>query len=442
MKKKFVTHILRFFIGLGFSSLCSTSSADAILHELYMRGLQYDDSYNQVISQLKIDGLDFSSINAKFYPNITSSIYQIETESSSKGPTQSVTSDGRYSSTGYEIRFNQVIYDQELLNQADSYNLKKNALKYKLLVAQQELIIQVADAYWSVLEALHILSEEKSRLDLYQILYEQAKKRKAQGIASTNEFNQIEAEALEQEYQTDLALSSYEFVANELYQKTFFEYQKGDVNNIELVQCPILEFPKQYNDDYLDIALAHNQELNLYREELRAFQQERNAKKAAYLPKLNLSLDYSNSDQVGGSFDGSETNRTQAKLSLDWPIYLGGQRSVDVKRSVAQLGAQQRKVELYIPKLQRKLGLILKQIVTRKKSLDAIEFAEKQISKKYRRMMDEVIIGSITKTDAMQVSIDVKRLLSKKVTACKSLVLNQLELMKILGVLDAQQLMK
>jgi outer membrane protein TolC len=208
------------------------------------------------------------------------------------------------------------------------------------------------------------------------------------------------------------------------------------------VQCPILEFPKQYNDDYLDIALVHNQELNLYREELRAFQQERNAKKSAYLPKLNLSVDYSNSDQVGGSFDGSETNRTQAKLSLDWPIYLGGQRSVDVKRSVAQLGAQQRRIELYIPKLQRKLGLILKQIVTRKKSLETIEFAEKQMSKKYRRMMDEVIIGSITKTDAMQVSIDVKKLLSKKVTACKSLVLNQLELMKILGVLDAQQLMK
>jgi outer membrane protein TolC len=222
MEKKFVTHMLRFFIGLVFSGLCSTSSADEILYELYMRGLQYDDSYNQVISQLNIDGLDLSSINAKFYPSITSSIYQIETESSSQGPTQSVTSDGRYSSTGYEIRFNQVIYDQELLNQADSYNLKKNALKYKLLVAQQELIIQVADAYWSVLEALQILSEEKARLDLYQILYKQAEKRKAQGIASTNEFNQIESEALEQEYQTDLALSSYEFVVNELYQKTLF----------------------------------------------------------------------------------------------------------------------------------------------------------------------------------------------------------------------------
>lgn len=440
MEKKLFIQLL--CVVIGFGGLYKVSSADETLYELYIRGLQYDDSYIQTISQLQIDGLDLSSINSKFFPTISSSIYQIETESTSKGPTQSVTSDGRYSSSGYEIRVNQVIYDQALLNQAESDNLKKNALKYKLQISQQELIMQVVNAYWSVLEALQVLKEEQARHDLYQLLYEQAKNRKAQGIASTNEFNQIESEALEQEYQTDLAINNYELAVSELYQKTLFEYQKEDNNESDLTQCPVLEFPKPDNEDYLEVALANNQELNLYREELKASQQERKAKRSAYLPTLNLSVDYSNSDQVGGSFDGSETNRTQAKLSLDWPIYLGGQRSVDVKRSVTQLGAQQRKVELYIPKLKRKLDFILKQIEIRKKSLEAIEYSEKQISKKYRRMIDEVAIGSITQKDALQVSVDVKRLLSKKVSACKSLVLNQLELMKILGVLDAQQLMK
>ena len=440
MEKKLFIQLL--CVVIGFGGLYKVSSADETLYELYIRGLQYDDSYIQTISQLQIDGLDLSSSNSKFFPTISSSIYQIETESTSKGPTQSVTSDGRYSSSGYEIRVNQVIYDQALLNQAESDRLKKNALAYKLQISQQELIMQVANAYWSVLEALQALKEEQARHDLYQLLYEQAKNRKAQGIASTNEFNQIESEALEQEYQTDLAINNYELAVSELYQKTLFEYQKDDNHESDLTQCNVLHFPKPDNDDYLEIALANNQELNLYREELKAFQQERKAKRSAYLPTLNLSVDYSNSDQVGGSFDGSETNRTQAKLSLDWPIYLGGQRSIDVKRSVTQLGAQQRKVELYIPKLKRKLDFILKQIEIREKSLEAIEYSEKQISKKYRRMIDEVAIGSITQTDALQVSVDVKRLLSKKVSACKNLVLNQLELMKILGVLDAQQLMK
>jgi outer membrane protein TolC len=407
-----------------------------------MRGLQYDDSYNQTLAQINVDGFDLSSIESKYYPSITSSIYQIEAESTSKGRAQTVTQDGRYSSNGYEVKLNQVVYDQELIDQSRSYDTKKQVLKNKLIIAQQDLMIEIADAYWSVKETQQVVYEEEARQQLYKVLYEQAKVHRKQGLASVNDFNQAESEMMEQNYQAELALNEFEFSVNELYQKTLFVYEESKQESAVELQCLALELPQSESESYLDIALTHNPELNLYRDELSAYRQERSAKKSAYWPKVNFSIDTSNSDQVGGSFDGSETQRTEAKLSVDWNIYLGGQRSIDVKKSVAQLAAQQRRIELFTPKLQRKLSLLLRQIKSRKSNLQAINISAKQRTSKYQRMMSEVVIGSTTKSDAMRVGVDVERLLSKNITACKSLILNQLELMKILGVLNAQLLMK
>ena len=424
-----------FFIVLWANN--SMASAQPSVYELYLRALQYDDSYLDATSELNIERLDLKSLRTKLYPSITSSVYRTETQSDTKGPQQSVTSDGRYSSDGFQVNVNQVIYDPALLDQLDSYQLLTHSIKNKIISAQNELLLKVANGYWSLMLAQQAVLEEQKKSELQKILVGLAHEQHSRGLISISELNQLASDNLEQDYQTTLAAINLDVARGDLFQLTLWESQ---ANAITSISCPLADDLDKPAADYLNQAILGNTQLNTWRDELKAYQKERESKKSAYYPKLNLSADYTNTDQTGGSFDGSQTNRTQLKLSLDWPIYLGGQRYFDVKKSAYRLAAQQRKIELFVPKLKQKLKLLSMRLTAGKTNLKKIKLAVKISNQKYQIVLKELQAGSVTQATVLQEGVRVAQLTTKKISACKDQLLNQLEFFKLLGALDAKQL--
>ena len=415
----------------------SWANSQPSVYELYLRALQYDDSYLDAVSELNIERLDLDSLRTKLYPSITSSVYRTETQSDTKGPQQSVTSDGRYSSDGFQVNVNQVIYDPALLNQLDSYQLLTLSIKNKIISAENDLILKVANGYWSLMLAQQAVLEEKKKSELQKMLLDLANEQHSRGLISISELNQLASDNLEQDYQTTLAAINLDVTRGDLFQLTLWE---GQANTITSTSCPLAGDLDKPAADYLNQAILGNTQLNTWRHELNAYQKERDSKKSAYYPKLNLSADYSNTDQTGGSFDGSQTNRTQLKVSLDWPIYLGGQRYVDVKKSTYRLATQQRKIELFVPKLKQKLKLLSMRLKTGKRNLEKIKLAVEISNQKYQITLKELQAGSVTQADVLQEDVRVAQLTTKKISACKDQFLNQLEFFKLLGALDAKRL--
>jgi outer membrane protein len=415
----------------------SMASTDINIQELYVRALQYDDVYLNAISDLDIERLDLNAQRSGLFPSITSSIYRTEVESKTTGPQQSVTSNGRYTSEGFQVQLTQVVYDKALIKQLESYDYLEGSIKNNIIVAKQDLILRVAGAYWSLMLAEQSLIEEQKKYNLSKLILKQATEKSLRGLISRSELNQVESDELEQSYQKTLAEFDLELARNELFQLTLWEF-KGSIQVVS--SCPVKREVDVLQNNFLNFALQNNSQLNVLRDELKAYQMEQSSKNSAYLPKVNLTADYSNSDQSGGTFDGSETDRTQVKLSLDWPVYLGGKRYSEAKKANYKLAAHQRKIELYVPKLKHKLFLLMSRLKNGLSNFNNIENAVKIRKQRYKIMKNEKQIGSITELDMLQERLKVEQLTTKYVSACKDQVLNQLEFYKLLGTLSVDQL--
>lgn len=415
----------------------SMASSDVTLQELFVRALQYDDTYLNTISDLNLERLDLNSQRSNLFPSISSSFYRKETESKTTGPQQSVTSDGRYTTDGYQVQLNQVVYDKSLLEQLDSYDFLMNSMKNKALGAKQDLILRLVDAYWSLLLAKQSLVEEQRKHDLSMLLLKQAEKKSLRGLISSSDLNQLISDELEQSYQKKMAEFNLESARNELFQLTLWE-SKGSIQTVST--CPTLDEVDVPFNGFLDSVLQKNTKLNILRDELKAYEMEQRSKGSAFLPKINLTADYSNSDQSGGTFDGSESDRTEVKISLDWPIYLGGKRYSEAKKANYKLASHQRKIELFIPKLKNKLLFLSGKIKNGVANFKNIESAVEVRSQRYAMMKDEKKLGSITELEVLEEGVRVEQLATKYVAACKDQVLNQLEFYKLLGTLSVDQL--
>ncbi len=415
-------------------SIANSSQAEGLVYDLYMRALQYDENY--LTNKAQIQGAQYDSqiVERELYPSVNSSVVRSEVESVNTGPQRSVTATGRYKSTRYQLRLSQPLYDPELFDRIEAQQYSQSALNYKLAGIKQALMLNINELYWQLKVSYQDLVYQQSKLDLQKKKLRSGLLKQSRGQLSNEDINLLKAEQLGQQYQLDISQSRYLSAKNELFEVTLFDYTAITTSDT----CHSLNLPVGTSEQYLDLAVRGNHEINLYRKELKASQQEYQSMRSAYLPKLNLDVEYINSSEQGGSFDGSESNKTQANLSLTWPIYMGGRRSLQSQKAASKMAMAQSKLEIYLPKLKHKIDISKHQIKLNKGLLKALLQEQKSRQARIHSIERRITLGAATQLEILEEKVSYQEFLTRQQNSCRDLITNQIELLSFIGSLNAE----
>ncbi len=414
--------------------VANNGQAENLLYDLYMRALQYDENYLSHKTQIKGAHYDSQIIETELFPSVNSSVTRSEVESVNTGPQRSVTSTGRYKSTRYQLQLSQPVYDPELFDRIQAQHYSQSALDYKLAGIKQALMLNIVELYWQLKVSYQNFIYQQSKLELQEKKLQEGLLKQSRGQLSNEEINLLKAEQLGQQYQLDISQSRYLSAKNELFDVTLFDYSVVTASDT----CRPLMLPMGSSEQHLNLAVRGNLDINLYRQELKASQQEYQSTRSAYLPKLNFDIEYTNSSEQGGSFDGSESQKTQANLSLTWPIYMGGRRSLQSKKATSKVAAAQSKLEIYLPKLKHKIDINKHKIKLNEGLLNVLLQEKKSRQARIRSIERRVTLGAATQLELLEEEVAYQEFLTRQQTSCRDLTTNQIELLSFMGSLNAE----
>lgn len=248
-------------------------------------------------------------------------------------------------SHGYSVSATQPVYRIEKL--AGSDQLKKQAalaeIQYR--IAEQDLILRVAKAYFDVVTAEEKIRVIDAQKDAISQQLARAKKSFEVGEATITDTDEAQARfdaALAQEIagHNDLAVKREAFVL-------LTSLEGGKLARIGDRQQPAAPEP---NDPatWFDRAERNNFALAGQRINLEIARREIDKYRAETAPSLDLTASYGDSWKAGGISNSGARDRNGSGvigLQLSVPLYTGGNRSSQMREAVAREDAQRNTVE-------------------------------------------------------------------------------------------------
>ena len=235
-------------------------------------------------------------------------------------------------SLGYEmndgdLKDNDVFSRGILLNQ-DLFNLgswkslniaEKQALQsdasYKL--AQQNLIIRVASAYFNVLARKDDLEFVRAEKRAIERQLEQTKQRHAVGLTAITDVHEAQAQFDNAVAREIVAINDVETSREELGEITGKYHEKLNVLNTDKFSTVR---PSRKSTDFVESAKENNISLQVSRVSVDIAKEQIELAKAGHYPKLSLSASYG--DRLGET--GPRLDQTTVGLDFNVPIYQGG----------------------------------------------------------------------------------------------------------------------
>jgi outer membrane protein len=256
-------------------------------------------------------------------------------------------------STGYSLSLSQSLFDWsnwKTLEQADKRVLRAET---DFRSAQQELIVRVATAYFSVLGAEDNLASAVAQRDSVSRQLEQSQRRFEVGLIAITDVQQSQAgydDAVAAEIEAQRLLAT----ANEQLREIVGEIVSDLASPLE--DLPLLTPDPANADDWVRVALDSNLALQSSRLAADVASDQIKIEKGNRLPTLSLSATYNDDEQsrsqtVFGLLANTTTPSTQLPqgrtwtLDLRFPIYTGGLNRSRVQQSVYQHRAAQEALE-------------------------------------------------------------------------------------------------
>ena len=325
--------------------------AAADLAQVYREALLQDATY-QAAKSAQIAGQEkLPQARALFLPsiNLSANTTHNETDTQNRG-SSSFISNGqrRYNSHGYSVSLNQPLYRPQnyaTYTQAKSTVEQVNA---EYAIAQQDLAVRVAQAYFDVLLAQYNVTLAQAQQESIGEQLAQAKRNFEVGTSTITDTHDAQA-------RFDLALSQVITAENDLESKRRGLQQIiGRVpDDLVTVKGEVPLFPPEPNtmDFWVDKALMQNPETQIAKSAFDIASEEVRKAHGGHLPTVDLVATYGDTYQGGGS--GYDQNSKTIGLQLNLPIFAGGATSSKVREAVAnqerarqQLEAARRRVAL------------------------------------------------------------------------------------------------
>lgn len=334
MKKRFLSGM----IGL----LAANPVLAMNLIETYEKALSYDSGIAAARASFEAQeaGTDVSRANLLPQINAFGEANYTDTESSDQ--------EVDYTTLAYGVRLSQPLFRADAWYGFDASKFQSEAARAEYNLAQQQLILDVAIAYFNVLRAADTLTTARATEAAIQRQYEQAQERFDVGLIAITEVYEARASYDDSKSQRIAAESDLDITREQLARLTgeYTEELENLRENFPLGRPEPMD-PSQWETT----ALEQNWTIQAAMFELNASEANLNVAKAGHYPTLDLNASYGKSD-INGLDDGasalqqrtSDGTTTEAVIgvTLNVPLYMGGgtQAGVRQQRSLVTVAEQ------------------------------------------------------------------------------------------------------
>jgi len=317
---------LVFFAGIACSSLSGASNLMDIYHEALEKDAQYQSARAayQAAQEKIVQG------RAGFLPNINLSFTrQVQEVDTTLGPAVTIQNRGLVlSATQPIVRFeNFIIYAQAKtqVSQAES----------QFVIAAQDLILRVAQAYFNVLDAQIDVEVAAAQKEAIRKQLEQARRNFEVGIATIVDTNEAQARfdlTLSQEIAAQNALEISKRTLQGIINR--FPGQLARTHEVT-ADLPSLRYGSM--DEWVNVAELQSFALKVQQAAYELAVQEVKKVWTQHYPTVDLVAQYSDQTGVGGAITGRGIDLTSKSIGvqLNLPIFQGGSTQSRVREAIA-----------------------------------------------------------------------------------------------------------
>jgi outer membrane protein len=200
-------------------------------------------------------------------------------------------------------------------------------LDYRAKIRQ--ILLGVVQAYYDVLSQQKLVDVDKEALRLATEQYDLAQKQANVGVVTRSDV--LRAQVVVESARRSLIQD-----ANTLESK---RNVLGNILNLPADQPFQVTTPPDYPGTLppfsgeLGKALVHREDLRSLDQTIQRDTEAHNVARSAYVPRVVASLDANRDDQFGAKY----ANNWQANLSVNIPIFNGGQRELDLRTTALQI---------------------------------------------------------------------------------------------------------
>lgn len=261
--------------------------------------------------------------------NLSANLSHVDTQSSVAGFSKA--SDPY----GFSLSLSQPLYRKQNLESFEQAKLQVLQAEQTLKVAEQELQLRVAKAYFDVLQAQDVLATARAQKQAYAEQLAQARKSFEVGAATITDTHEAQA-------RYDLTTAQEIAGLNDLEVK---KRALEKIINQDAPQLALLDeqarmlLPQPDNmDAWVKQASADSLAVALGRTAQEAARREVDKQKGGHMPTLDLKASYSdNRGQASSGFSNVETQTGTIGLEFVLPIYQGGGIDSRVREASANL---------------------------------------------------------------------------------------------------------
>ncbi|MDF1796514.1 MAG: TolC family protein [Coxiellaceae bacterium] len=347
---------------------------------------------------------------------------------------------GWISTNNLGLDLNQTIWDANALKELDVAKLATRAAAYNLLAQQQELIIEVANAYLQILQAQDLVGYTQQQYKFSMEQVEASRVKLKHGEATITEFEQSDGRVLLLKGELISAKINLYNAKQALYALTNKQYKRIQ----SMHRFPLIVPKPNRLSAWLDILMHKNLTLIADQYSLQSLQSKVTAAKANYLPVLTAVSTYSTNQRahVQNNIIGTNHRNTFAVgANMTWPIFQGGLRPAQVRQTTDEylkiyaklhedyLGAVQQTKQSFnnITKGIQRIRANRRAMATNQKALNHAEEG-------YRA-------GTETVTDVLQIQTQLFSSQQQYATDYYAYMLAILQLKQAAGILSVQNLL-
>ncbi|MBT2787204.1 MULTISPECIES: TolC family outer membrane protein [unclassified Halomonas] len=352
-------------------ALANTDAQPQVLPSLpglFARALRHDSDLTRQRYELDATREEIPMARSQLLPRISASggyLWQdstnIQTSPDDFGLDQPAQRPGEIDETYYQVQLQQPLFSLERWRKMGVADAQVSAAELQLAVLEQEMALQVSEAYIKAYLASQRLGLLESQQDSLDLQVRQASRAFDLGIGNRvdlleaqSRYDQAVSDAVEAENELDNSLSELERLTG--VTPRFQGTAPGELTTVTL------------NGDIGDpeewiSRTGQNLNVLLAQQEQEIAQADTSVRRSGYYPEINLSLSYS--DRTSDD-ELRESEDYRANVELSVPIYRGGYTNASVRQG-------EKRIEAGLAAVDNERNLAVQQVRQRIRSLNGGE---------------------------------------------------------------------
>lgn len=364
------------------TALFAISSANAAdLHTIYQQAVANDAEIAAARAQRAAQGMNVDIARGALLPQaqLSYSVNQFDTtsDSISSGPSGLVITelDKDYTLNTLQIQASQTLFNLNSWYQYQTAVSGDQAAGLELQLAEQQLLLRTAQAYFNVLRAQDNLSTAQAEEKAVKRSLEQTQQRFDVGLIAITDVHEAQAaydlsyvNLLGQEAALDISYEALELLTGQHYDRVVPLQEQVDMQKPQPADV----------DQWVESGLSKYPGILLAEAGRDVARLQRNAARSNHMPTVQLVASYSNADQppFGDSSKPMSSEATMIGVQLSVPLLAGGSlygqsKQAALQSAVAdhQLDSQRRGVRQNIRSLYRQVSTDVLNIGARQQAI-------------------------------------------------------------------------